>query len=297
MRKRSFLLATVISILGLFLISCGPSGTGKREPSEETTSRQRGGHQLAAKPEQTTSPTTGSPLKRHDTPPEGVRPMLAGFGFGGGEDPCRSGEEAERDPSVYVPGKPEIATEFYICVQGFAANREIQIQVKYPDGRVKRDRISVPGYPTPTRSTLWTSLPGDPLGEYAVIATQGEGQAQHQAMTSFMMSAASKPHIMVLPNMGPPGTTFRFALAGFAPDKMVPLHLYRQDTSCTDAIAYCYVTSLPPANMDSRGEAIYMLRTQPDDPQGSYRVITEPIVNLTPSHAFPQTGVFNLERR
>jgi len=108
----------------------------------------------------------------------------------------------------------------------------------------------------------WTSVPGDPLGNYEVSATQGTLKGTGR----FGVSAASTPRMVgIEPSSGPPGTTFRFGIAGFAPNSVVDLYLYRAEGNGS----YRYLTKVP-VTMDGLGQTVFSFPTARDDPKGSY---------------------------
>jgi hypothetical protein len=207
-------------------------------------------------PEPTPSdtPIPESPLKRNDIPPEGVQAQL---GFFTPNILCLPSEK----PLITVAPEAEIAQVLLICLTGFQTQGAIAAEVKLPDGAIRQNKIE----PSVGR-WLWLSLPGDPLGEYTIIAQQGDLEASG----TFTVRPASVSRIAALTKSGPPGATFQFALAGFQPGQA--LYLYRLSGS-----NWVYATELPPAQVDGRGEAIYELSTQPDDPSGTYVVVTKPI--------------------
>ena len=132
----------------------------------------------------------------------------------------------------------------------------------------------------------WVILPGDPLGTYTLTATQGG----LKAVGTFTVVRATAPHIIVYPRSGVRGTAFSVGLAGFQPSSTVPLYLYRQ---CDESpLCFNYATQLSTVRTDARGEANYTLRTQRDDPLGTYLAFVDKSIDPLGSD-----GLFSLVRR
>jgi hypothetical protein len=169
----------------------------------------------------------------------------------------------------------EIATAFFICVDGFLQGQDIDIQVLLPDGTTRgldsANLAASNGTSAGGAELIWTSLPGDPVGEYTITATQGE----RQAAATFNILPASEPRFAVVPRTGPPGTTFQIQLVGFPPNQEVAIHLYRLEDR-----VWRYTTSLPTSDTriqtDERGQATYELATQADDLATAYMLVTVP---------------------
>ena len=221
---------------------------------------------LATVTAQPQGPGESSPFKEQATPPQGVLEEILAlfptFGLLG----CL-GANADSPPRVVAEEPNEIPTEVSIEFCRFAPNQDIAVQVRRPDGTVWRERVRTDDQGTGHWN--WTSVPGDPLGTYTVTATQGT----RQAVGTFTVRAAAQPRVLVLPNAAPPGGTFRIALAGFQPRQNVLLRLYRLNR---ESVRYRYATTLGSVQMDERGQAIYTLRSQTDDPLTEYLVVTDP---------------------
>jgi hypothetical protein len=241
-----------------------------------------------------------SPLKRHEAPPTGVRDQLAAFGGAAG-DPCRAQANPD-EPNVRVSRIPfdysdglsqndtiEIGTVAKICLWGFTSGAKVTIMITRPDGA--SEQVS------PHDDQLF--LPGDPLGDYSVVASDGE----RQATGTFVVRPASTPRVWVLgdrPEMiwnaekGAPATTFRIALMGLPPNQSVPLYLYGiGPNGSSSAWPWAYLAKLPAAQTNENGEALYSLSTQPDDPAGSYLVDVPPGIkanNIFKSSQFEVTA-------
>lgn len=212
----------------------------------------------------TSRPTTapagagGSALKRRDAPPEGVKAQFEFFQEGDGS--CFGLDESKPSAVVDFP-KTEIAMYFIVCFPGFAPNRAVEAQFRLPDGTSRKATATNFNSPEGVPFLEWTSLPGDPTGAYEVTATQASLRGQG----SFTVSPASQPRMVeVPPREGPPGTTFRFGLAGFPANSAVPLHLYRADGQLRS-----YLTTLSP-RVDGNGQTILSVPTASDDAKGEY---------------------------
>lgn len=253
--------ARVAVVMAVYLAACRPQPEPPPPPTHTPVPTPRPTHTPVP------TPTKESPLKRHDAPPEGVAaqvslwlPWLSNF--------CVASPDGEPQPRVDAGyNSVEIATESPICFLGFAPNQDIEAQVTLPDGNVRRNQI--PADDSGIGEWSWTSLPGDSIGVYEVTATQGTCVATD----TFTVSEPTGLRILVLPQSGPPGTTFQIALAGFQPGQRVSLRLYREED-----LQYRYTTTLTQVEMDERGQTIYALNTLPDDPEGNYLVVTEPSV-------------------
>src|SRR5215216_194889 len=76
-------------------------------------------------------------------------------------------------------------------------------------------------------------------------------------------------HVMsVFPEEGDPGTTFSFALAGYAPYETLRPRLYRIIGDCNS-----FVAAMPPITLDQSGEGVYRVPTRRDDPPGKYNFV------------------------
>jgi hypothetical protein len=219
------------------------------------------------------SPSTASPLKRRDAPPSGVNEQV-GFwlGAGGKNDEIRLSPGA-----THPPGALTIATQNYLRLDGFAPQSDVDISIRRPDQAAMQNRVRTSSQGT--AEWLIDVVPGDPLGTYTVVATQGASRAENR----FIVSTPREPTMLILPGGGPPGTTFQLMLAGFPPRQTISVRLYcstgttRQSTAHPmGEMVYRYLTTLPLVGVDQRGEATYSLQTESDDPRATYRVVTEP---------------------
>jgi hypothetical protein len=180
--------------------------------------------------------------------------------------PC--GASRDGPLTITVPPTVEILDEVYFCFPSRRGDQPIDVEVRLPDGVIRRFQVAAMEL-----AGQWFSLPGDPLGTTTVAASQGGSRVT----ASFEVRAASLPRILVRPQSGRAGTEFQVLLAGFTPGSRVPVHIYRGDR-CLEGQTPCwhYVTSLPPAQADRAGQADYRIVAERSDPPGVYRVITVP---------------------
>jgi hypothetical protein len=200
-------------------------------------------------------------LKRRDPVPDGVTAQL-GFGGGGAGGSCFPLQETK----IVVRQQLQIADEAYltsICLTGLVPKQDIQVQVALPDGSMRRNRLRADR--AGTALWEWNLLPGEPLGEYTITASQ----AALRLDSNFTVSAASQPKMLIIPPEGPPGTTFQIGLAGFQPGTRAMIPLYRHHARYST-----YLTQLP-IEINARGEGLYTLRTRPDDDAGTYDLILD----------------------
>lgn len=252
----------------LMLFGCGEEEptdvAGSTIPSLATTEATNTGQPTSTGPSTSAAtPTTTvadeeSPLKRKDVPPEGIRSQFEFFQEGDGS--CR-GLPAGPPRALVEREQIEIGQFFAICFPGFPLHQSVTAEVRLPDGTIRRTQMTDID-PDGVANWFWSTLPGDPLGAYAVTATRGS----LTGTGTFTVSPASRPGILVpLPNAAPAGATFRIGVFGFDPNASVPVYVYRK----IEAGPYEFVTvlSIP---MDAQGQTLYELQTDADDPHGEY---------------------------
>ena len=256
----------IVLVLLSFLSGCGGAGVQQASNGGQATTNTGAGTSTTVPPatEEPTAPpsaptTTLNPLQRRDAPPEGVKAQFEFFQEGDGA--CFGLDDSKPAVVVDVP-KPEIAMTFIICFPGFAHNEAVQADVHLPDGKVRKITAASFNATSGIPYASWTTVPGDTLGTYDVRATQGT----LQGTGTFTVAAASTPRTVgIAPTEGPPGTTFRFALAGFAARSDIDLYLYRSEGNGV----YGYLTTVT-ATVDGNGQTILNFATSADDPKGSY---------------------------
>ena len=172
---------------------------------------------------------------------------------------------------------------------------QVTIEVTRPDGTSVEQRTLAP-----TNATRWIFVPrpGYPDGTYTITVRQGDRVA---IRGNIVLERASQPSIAVVPPAGfqgdvsaegAPGDVFEVMLGGFPGPAEVPLYLY-STAQCTrvptptpspegepnpdeEGPRTCYVTALPPARTNARGEAAYEFPSLPDDPPGTYYLTSSP---------------------
>lgn len=180
------------------------------------------------------------------------------------------------------PGcEAEIAGTIRLTFGGFASGQPICLDLRRPDGRSAE--VSVPPSEEGQHAWDWTPWPGDPTGPYTVVAKQGATEASG----TILVRSPAQPRLSVVPRSGPPGASFKIALAGYEPGALVPLRVYRcigahpsvlnaEGDYQGEMTSYVYLASLRPVRVDERGEAAYELSTAPHDPEGQYVIETGP---------------------
>ena len=258
---------SVLALLMLF--GCGeeepadvPVSTTPSVATTETTS-DTGGQPTSTAPTTfaSTTPTTvvdeQSPLKGKDIPPEGIRGQFEFFQEGDGS--CR-GLPAGPPRALVEREQIEIGQFFAICFPGFPLHQSVAAEVRLPDGTVRRSQMTDID-PDGVANWFWSTLPGDPLGVYAVTATRGS----LTGTGAFTVLPASRPGILIpLPHAAPAGSTFQIGIFGFEPNATVPLYVYRKVGR-----PYEFVTVLS-VKVDAQGQTLYQLQTDTDDPPGEY---------------------------
>lgn len=172
-----------------------PTGAGSKKSAKPAPSR-------ADIPTRSTAPSV---LQRRDLPPAGVERQVS-FGAAG-DSICydrpkpeiifdRRGFPAPAEgldggfPPLSEYDEPEIGDRFWICPAGFDPGQPVDVDVTDPTGTTQRKSLDA----DPNTSNLflwrWSPRPGDPLGRYTVIVTQGSLRLTR----SFRLHAASAPN-------------------------------------------------------------------------------------------------------
>lgn len=244
-RSRSLLaLAVMVALSG-----CGgDNGSGGGAKGKDPNGRATSG-----------APT---PLERRDAPPAGVAEQVSYFAAGNGGCPEGDGPTVRFLGGYPREGQEWIGQNFVICVSGFERKRAVTVNVRRPDGRNLKRRITFDRR-YGLHQLPWLPLPGDPLGRHDVTARQGTTTAK----ASFSVRRAPFPWVRSLDAFVPPGRPVRIVLAGFPSGQSVRLHLYRKSASGR----FSYLTSIT-SRVDRRGEALYQLSTAPATPRDDYLV-------------------------
>jgi hypothetical protein len=206
---------------------------------------------------QQTDPSRTSALaapRQSDAPPDGVGEQYIFFGFGGG-NVCTLSAVSGMDPCSTT-----VASALSIFLQDFVPGTPSVVQITRADGVTQRFTVSIDIGPSPL---TWVSFPGDALGDYSVIASQGGLRASGR----FRVTPATSPTVAFLPDEGFPGTKFRAGIAGFGPGQVITPALYLHYGSCGS-----YLGTLPPVMTDANGQAIYALQTGAGDTPSTYNL-------------------------
>lgn len=176
----------------------------------------------------------------------------------------------------------EVANPIQLCLWRFEPGSPIQVTVRYPNGRVTQ---SV-GYSPCARDECyshvnWAAIPGDPLGDYKVTAVQGQLRAQG----TVRVVAATRRNLLVVGNgvdeyqyqTFKRGQTIRVAVAGYPPRSSVQLFVYyTHERALQRRTTVLRFRTWIQLRIDSRGGAVYQLRTAAGDPPGCYALDTRP---------------------
>jgi hypothetical protein len=248
----------------LFLSACKDGGRQGRTAGTTTTVPGSPTSTVDGSTPTTVDPALGA-LQRKDAPPEGVKEQLDFFAYYQGPEASCSGLEGSKPAVVVSTPNAGMATAFAMCFPGFTPKQPVDVDVRAPDGEVRRVTASEYTFPEEVAYATWTTVPGDELGEYKVTATQG----RRRARGGFSVEPATSPSsVAVEPTTGPAGTTFRFGFAGFDADRVIETYLYRN----MGRGDHGYLTAIP-VTTDEDGQAVLGIPTTPDDPKGSYCLI------------------------
>jgi len=222
-----------------------------------------------------------SVLQRHDSLPAGVEGTVSSY-FGGADGAtCQELEEPGQvgvrilnstlDEELPLFG---VGERYTFCLLGFAAGTPIGVAITDPAAGMRR--WSVPATPI-GRFIVWASGPGDPVGTYRLEARQGTTSAR----LSFRLDHRLGPPLLRVVNgtadgvRPPAGSAVRVALAGFAPNQVVRLLVYRGPAQSLGN----YITSVD-TRTDGHGERLYLLQTARSDPRTCYILRALPTVNF-----------------
>jgi hypothetical protein len=277
-----------------------PSDTGDQGGSPPPTEALPPQPELPAT--ETPAPTAEvaqSPLRgggRGALPPDVAEQLARNVGAGGLFAPT------DVPPTVELPAQFEIAKGSLVVFPGFDQVTPIDLTVTLPDGQVRSFQV-LPEHPfagTVGNALALRFIPqvGDPLGTYLFYALQGDRQASAAAPVVLATSPwITTPGDLFQPPFGPqqalpPGGVFNFALSGVAPEQLVELYLYRGTEGHEFPLDFSYLATLPPVTVDVRGEALFTLPTQPDDPPGFYLIETRPKSNFVSDTTAPPDRYF-----
>jgi hypothetical protein len=221
-----------------------------------------------------------SPLKRRDPPPPTIRPQLVSKDPAGSDEiPCIVATRV--DPRGDPRATPatcvvEVTDTLLLSYEEFWSSpgqlsAPVTVATTQPDGNVRRVTLNEP------TETLYMR-PGTPLGRYEFVATAGGRSIRG----GFTVKAPAKRILLVSPESNGnirAGRAVTVHLAGYRPSERVTLYLYRwidhRDVNTGETI-FAYATSIGQTTIDGRGEAALNFPTEPDDPPGSYLVVSSP---------------------
>lgn len=230
--------------------------------------------------------TKPSVLKRRDLPSVGVERQVS---FPAGGDPSCFGTErpqiefgrrsfpppaaGNEAGSGYVASgardDPEIGESFEICVDGLDPTAPVELAVTDPTGGTQRQTLSPIPKGVPPFVMAWHPQIRDPLGQYTVVAKQGE----RRLTRTFRVHPPSARNIAVkhyptgsLPALG---DDIEVLLLGFRPRELVRVNVYAP--SAAGAGSSPFLTAIP-ARVDRDGMGVIVLPTADDDDPGCYVV-------------------------
>jgi hypothetical protein len=249
----------------------------------------------------TTTEDPGSVLAQALARPDRVASLMDVDTGGAGGLTCGEISEEIHEPTVVLSVvRPfSVTTVEWIsrldtCLVGFAHDAPIDVTIDVPGGKTKHRRASPCDQDCPP-SVVWAVMPGDPLGDYAITAVQGNLRATgvvHMRSTSPPHARAPERSLMVVTDSGVPdvngrvtvrpGTTIVIVIVGFQPRQLVDLVFYytREGPQQLYPRGLRFKTYVL-VKTDLLGNAIYRLQTSPRDPPGCYIVHTWPTL---PNH-------------
>ncbi len=118
----------------------------------------------------------------------------------------------------------------------------------------------------------FTPLPGDPLGDYTLIAEQQSSTSSvPEAQLDYSVVEATSPRFHAIDVSGSPGSVFRVAVAGLPAS--AAFFLYGPESGSGSQRDFPLRRSLPMPDFQSEG--IYSVQTTSDDPPGLYALWTD----------------------
>jgi hypothetical protein len=253
-----------------------------------------------------TATTIHEPPAKPDTPilqqrrpvPDGVAAQMeSSIGGAGGEFFCDPqfgidlrGRPREPTIAIGTVERPnftvrEVGGAIQLCLWRFEAGHPIQVNIRYPNGRV----VKLVGYPpeSPCHSDIcyshvnWAAVSGDPLGDYEITAMQG----QLRASGTVRIVSATERRILVVGNGVDEGQyqtfnrgkTIRVAAAGYQPQASVQLLIHHTpEQELQRSGGPLQFRTWAHLRTDPQGGAVYNLHTTAGDPQGCYALDTRP---------------------
>ncbi|RIL10592.1 hypothetical protein DCC79_07510 [bacterium] len=204
---------------------------------------------------------------------EGIE-MLLDFGGSGGyhggwdSNPCGMTDNAS-EPTLDAPQTIEIGTSAAVCLGGLMPAAPVQVRATRPDGLEVKDVLETNKWGGATWS--WVRLPGALTGTYLLEARQGTVVVVGQ----FVVTPASKPHIVVKDDIVADKSDLTVGLAGLPSFTPVPMVLYRH-RSQGGAEFVAIVGDMTP---DATGEALERFALPAGIGPGGYRLYAGPPKN------------------
>lgn len=202
--------------------------------------------------------------------------------FGGAGGSYCDALEPRTTPAMIAPEAVAAGQLADICLIGFRAGSALTMRVTGPNGAATtheacfacgdQEGAEVVSWP-------WSTLPGDALGRYRIVATQGTASASATIRLDHSRALAAPPLLRVVEG-GPSGrpvargNPIHVALVGFEPHQVVRVLVYH---SPRDGLA-SYITSVALAT-DAHGERLWTIPTSSKDPAGFYVLRSQPPVD------------------
>jgi hypothetical protein len=256
-------------------------------------------------------------LQQRQSVPDGVlAQMESSIGGAGGEFFCAPefgmdvfGRPREPTIAIGTAQRPnfavlEVAAPIQLCLWRFEAGHSIQVNVRYPNGRV----VKLIGYSpeSPCHDDIcyshvnWAAVSGDPFGDYEITAIQG----QLRAVGTVRVVPATDRRILVVGNgidegqyqTFKRGQMIRVAAAGYQPHGSVQLLIYyTTERELQRSMGELRFRTWVQLRTDPQGGAVYNLRTTAGDPPGCYALDTHPAPQFTGRFEDPGDGLVYLK--
>ena len=174
-------------------------------------------------------------------------------------------------PTVTVPPVEDVAvvsqaSEIIFCGWGWGSSVFVQVVTTGPEGVIDTQYLqtSEEGH----LGLVWRPGLNDPVGTYTISATDGS----YTVEDTFELVPPDYPTVDILGvEEGAPGDSFMIGMAGFAPNRGFDLHVYRSE----ELGGWKYAGTVGGIPTDNTGSATHPLETLPDDPPGTYCLVSE----------------------
>jgi hypothetical protein len=186
----------------------------------------------------------------------------------------------------YRPDLPYLAAPdtLDVCVYGYAASREVRLEVSDPSGNLVESQRLTPDDLVQHNAFTFRRLHSDPMGLYTATVTQGDMTASviidvRPAPGPQFIGIFDHPRGLPLDGGGTiakPGAKIQVALGGYQPNATVLLHIYNNPHAeeNENSAVIDYLTSYP-VTVDSAGGGIWELQTASTDPEDIYVLHSE----------------------